>query len=187
LIDNLGIDGTFCATSQVVPGPLPEPIDLSNYNGGDRHLQGFDDEPVRITSVTFFEVDRNGTDYVNSTYQETNLEDGDIISFPSISSQLNTDQPLNEQLDVFPGGVSLRLIGPNADGDFVQMTVLWQYSLEECSAISLEVGDAIGWISLEEYIPPLNAFCPAAPSPAPPAPSAAVPSVAPSGRPSKVR
>ncbi|KAL7543445.1 hypothetical protein ACHAXR_012747 [Thalassiosira sp. AJA248-18] len=55
----------------------------------------------------------------------------------------------------------LVLFGINKDNIMVQNTVAWGYKLTECGVDSIDTGDAIGWISLEDYAPPRAAFCPA--------------------------
>lgn len=145
-----------------------------------RLAQGFDTTPTIITSVTFLEFDSDIEEIINqdSTYFETVLGDGNIISYPSISSQMDTTQPLSNQLELLPGAVMLVLFGVNKDNTVVQNTVAWGYNLTECSGEPLTTEDAIGWTSLEAYIPPKAAFCPAVTDMPTVSPSGGIPTTA---------
>lgn len=128
----------------------------------ERQLRVLDTTPLVITSVTFVEFDTKIEEIIqqDSTYFETEKYDGDTISFTSLTSTLDTDKPLSEQLDLLPGGVMLLMFGINADNVLVQNTAAWGYKLDYCDGESLRTGDAIGWMSLASDTPPWAAFCP---------------------------
>ena len=62
------------------------------------------------------------------------------------------------------------LFGTNAEGAVVQNTVAWGYDTSYCTGELLDTGDAIGWATFEDYVPPIESFCPkdtVSPTPAP--------------------
>ena len=100
-----------------------------------RQLQTLDTTPTIITSVTFLEADTTPQlNIINqdSTYFETSLSDGDVITYPSISAQLDVNMPIGDQLDRVPGGVILVLFGENAAGEVIQNRVAWGYVGNYC-------------------------------------------------------
>ncbi|KAL7527454.1 hypothetical protein ACHAWF_002185, partial [Thalassiosira exigua] len=130
----------------------------------------YDTTPVVVTSVTFLEADRSPDLNIinqNSTYFNVTLEDGALLTYPSVSAGLDPDVPLEEQTDLLPGGVMLILFGVNAEDTVVRNTVAWGYEANYCAGQPLEVGDSIGWVALEDFVPPDATFCPAVPTPAP--------------------
>jgi len=121
-----------------------------------------DTTPTIITSVTFLETDTTPELNVinqDSTYFEFTGTNGQIITYESISTQLNPSIPLSEQEDGVPGGVFMVLFGINAAGVVIQNTVAWGYTRNYCDGVPLNDDDAIGWITLDSYVPPYSAFC----------------------------
>jgi len=137
-----------------------------------RQLQ-LDTTPIIITSVTFLELDTTPQLNVinqDSTYFETSLSDGEVITYPSISAQLDVNKSLDEQLDLVPGGVQLILFGTNAAGEVIQNRLAWGYKRNYCNEEPLAVGNQIGWQSLDGYTSAFPEFCnavTASPTPAP--------------------
>ena len=70
----------------------------------ERHIQALDTQVTSVTSVTFLEFDADFNDIINqnSEYFETSLSNGEEITYPSISAQLDVDKPLDEQSDLVP-------------------------------------------------------------------------------------
>jgi len=70
----------------------------------DRHIQALDTQVTSVTSVTFLEFDADFNDIINqnSEYFETSLSNGEEITYPSISAQLDVDKSLDEQSDLVP-------------------------------------------------------------------------------------
>ena len=81
---------------------------------GQRALQN-DPTVEVVTSVTFVEFDSKIDSVLNqnSTYFKTELYDGDVITYPSISADIDYTKPLSEQTDLLPGGIMLILFGVN--------------------------------------------------------------------------
>ena len=140
-----------------------------------RQLQtdSLDTTPTTITSVTFLETDTTPElNIVNqdSTYFEIAGTNGQIITYESISAQLDPSKPLSKQEDDVPGGVILVLFGLNAANEVIQNRVAWGYTRNYCDGVPLNDDDAIGWVTLDSYDPPYSAFCEGvtdAPTPAP--------------------
>lgn len=135
-----------------------------------RMTQVLDTAPTTITSVTFVEADTTPKlNIINqdSTFFNTSLANGEILVFSSISSQLDSDTPIEDQMDLVPGGVILTLFGVNADNVVVQNTVAWGYDNDNCESERsksqpLAVGDSIGWVTLRDYTPAENKVLPTA-------------------------
>jgi hypothetical protein len=106
---------------------------------------------TEITSILFLEVDTTPElNIINqdSTYFTTNLEDGSVVAYTSISNQLDYTLPLEEQMEYVPGGVVVVLFGNDEDGNVVQNTVAWDYNMGNCESEPLTVGDTIGWVAI---------------------------------------
>ena len=70
--------------------------------------------PTTLTSMLFLEMDTSPTFSIlnqDSQYLNTNLPDGSIMTFDSISKNLNGSMTLEDQLEYLPGGVMLLLFG----------------------------------------------------------------------------
>ena len=107
--------------------------------------QGGEEEysPVNIVSIVFVEFDNSGYLNVlnmNGTYVSTDLADGAVIEFPSISKTQRSD---------IPGGVAMLLVGVDDEGGMVRNRLAWTYD-EDCdgSISPIVVGDAIGWVEI---------------------------------------
>ena len=127
-----------------------------------RSTQSLDPKPVTITSASFIEFDTSSDlNIINqdSTYFGTTLANGAVISYPSISNQLDLETPVEEQLDLLPGGVMVVLFGLNAQNVMVQNTIAWGYNVDSCASEPLQEGDRISWISLVDYQTPKAEVC----------------------------
>jgi len=122
----------------------------------ERIMQTKDPVPTKITSVTFVEFDNKIADIINqnSTYFDTELYDGDKITYPSIASKIDNTIPLSEQTDLLPGGIMLILFGINKDNVIVRNTIAWAYKLNDCIPVESQ-GDTIGWVKVDNYTPPV--------------------------------
>jgi len=132
-----------------------------------------DTTPTKITSVTFLETDTTADlNIINqdSTYFDFDGSNGDILEYTSISSTLDVNMPIDDQLDKVPGGVILVLFGENVAGEVIQNRVAWGYKRNYCNEEPVAAGMSIGWQSLDGYTPAFPEFCDAvtaSPTPAP--------------------
>ena len=106
--------------------------------------------PAYISSILFIEFDTSGLLTIineDDTYlTNANLSNGTLITYPSISAQLNTELPLDEQLDKVPGGAGLFIFANNEIGELVlRSRVVWEYDLN-CNVELNMVGESLGWI-----------------------------------------
>lgn len=129
---------------------------------------------IEIVSMQFIEFDATGFLIVlnqDDSYANTSLFDGDTISFDSISQNLTTNVPLEDQMEYLPGGVQLamtgrvirirdttteeeeeeELLGEDTTGEIeveeiVTMRASWSFS-NGCDAEPVMDGDAIGWVT----------------------------------------
>lgn len=129
-------------------------------------------ESIEIISVQFLEFDTSGNLIVinqDDSFSNTSLTNGDIISFKSISNDLDPEVAIGDQLDYLPGGVQLTVRGKvtNDAGEesVVSNRLTWSYT-NACDAMPIESGDAIGWLTTDEITPPSEDFCPAMAPPA---------------------
>lgn len=128
--------------------------------GRRRRAQDFDVAPTVLTSVTFLEFDFSVQRIINqnSSYFETTLSDGDVLTFASVSASLDAARPLAKQRDSVPGGIMLVLFGVNAADQIVQNTVAWSFDNINCEAFRTVEN---GWVVMNDFAPPKAAFCPA--------------------------
>lgn len=152
-----GIDGSLCyfgdangLESSILP------ITKSGYRifPQDRRRLQSSSAPavpiVEVTSILFLEVDTSPElNIINqdSTYFSSNLSDGSLITYDSVSKKLDYTVPLEDQMDLVPGGVVIVLFGTDEEGNTVQNTVAWDYG-GTCESEPLQNGDTIGWIVL---------------------------------------
>ena len=125
--------------------------------------QGLDTTPTVVTSVTFLEADTTpGLSIINqdSTYFDSTITDGQVLTYESVSANLDPDVPLEDQMDSVPGGVMLVLFGVNAEGQVVQNTVAWGYDADACEE-PFDGEANIGWLELGSYESASEVFCPA--------------------------
>eukprot|EP00985_Skeletonema_marinoi_P011727 scaffold5578_cov157-Skeletonema_marinoi.AAC.11 len=108
--------------------------------------------PTVVTSVDIFEYDTtNELTVINQEiFSNKSLSDGDIIEFTSISSKLDPNKPLQEQLEYFPGGLILRYTGVNSNNEDVINTFAWGYNIENCTTEQISSGDFIGWTIVDD-------------------------------------
>jgi len=211
-----GIDLTFCLLGthdgdtfrnrqRRLGGNNNDRRQLKNDNDkkGERHVKiDFDDKvtlvnkrqldggDIEIISIQFLEFDTSGRLIVlnqDDTYADTSLNNGDIVTFKSISRDLDPTLPIEDQLDVLPGGVQVTLRGKVMDkktGEekIVSNRITWSYT-NGCDVEPLNEGMGIGWTTIGELTPASSAFCsaPTVPTDAPttPAPITASPTPAP--------
>jgi hypothetical protein len=134
---NPGIDNAIC---QIITTPPDDSVDFST---------------LKVFDVQFLEVDTSGDLSVINQVDRFNvsLSDGDTITFDSVASNLNPNEPLADQLNYVPGGVLL-VLRARSDGSTVIVTnrPTWTYT-NSCESLPLSVGDAIDWVTLvsEQY------------------------------------
>jgi len=93
-----------------------------------------DTTPATKTSISFFEADTTAS--FNILYEEVTyfdmeggeLTDGDVLNYTSISSKLDSARPINDQMELVPGGVMLLFFGINDNNVVVQNTIAWGYT-----------------------------------------------------------
>jgi hypothetical protein len=113
--------------------------------------------PTSVELVEIWEVDSsNELNVINQEEYNQNFSDGDEFQFTSISSKLDPNKPLSEQLEYFPSGLILVLVGVNSDNEEVRNTII-----EDCTMEQITPGDYIGWITVADSTPASGAFCPA--------------------------
>ena len=108
---------------------------------------------IEVTSILFLEVDTTPElNIINqdSTYFTTNLPDGSVVTYTSISNQLDYTLPIEDQMEYVPGGVVIVLFGNNGNGNDVQNTVAWNYE-HDCANEPLSDGDTIGWVKIVSH------------------------------------
>lgn len=93
----------------------------------NRHLQGGGPaSPTRITSVNLIEIDAEGTVInVDDQYNNVNFQSGSSFDFESISSDLNANIPIEDQLELIPSTQILFMVGENARGEEVRGRFVW--------------------------------------------------------------
>eukprot|EP00984_Skeletonema_dohrnii_P012642 scaffold5156_cov92-Skeletonema_dohrnii-CCMP3373.AAC.4 len=138
-------------------------VDTSNEHGdyNQRALNSI--IPTVVTSVDIFEYDTtNELTVINQqVFSNQTLSNGDSIEFTSISSKLDPNKPLQEQLEYFPGGLILRYTGVNSNNEDVINTFAWGYNIEDCTTEQISGGDFIGWMIVDDVTAANGAFCPA--------------------------
>ena len=134
---------------------------FTNINSNHRALNSV--IPTIVTSVDIFEYDTtNELTVINQqVFSNQTLSNGDIIEFTSISSKLDPNKPLQEQLEYFPGGLILRYTGVNSNNEDVINTFAWGYNIEDCTTEQISGGDFIGWMIVDDVTAANGAFCPA--------------------------
>jgi len=122
---------------------------------------------IVITYIQFLEFDTSGNLIVinqdDTSYFNTSHVSGDIVTFRSISNDLDPDVPMEDQLDYLPGGVQLtlqgRLVeGGGAEDEIVSNRITWSYT-NACDAEPLAVGERIGWLTVDNLQPASGDFC----------------------------
>lgn len=84
--------------------------------------------------------------------REVSLYNGDVISFDSISNELDPSMTLEEQVDYVPGGVQVNLRGrietSKGSSEVVSQRLTWSYT-NQCfgDMLPVEDGDRLGWIT----------------------------------------
>lgn len=107
-----------------------------------------------MTSIQFYELAfvQGSLIIINrdtATYSNTNLTDGSLVTFTSISNQLDEASPFKDQIEYVPSRVHMVLKGEDAGGLTLLNLALWSYGGEgHCYSEPLSDGDTIGWIEL---------------------------------------
>ncbi|KAL3811357.1 hypothetical protein ACHAXA_000773, partial [Cyclostephanos tholiformis] len=117
-----------------------------------------------ISSVLFIEFDTSGTlNLINEDptyFADSNITEGMMFTYPSISQSLNTSLGLDEQLQYVPGGGGLFMFASNKEGEVILSNrVVWEFSGACDVAVEIE-GKNLGWIGFEETSPAKPEFCP---------------------------
>lgn len=105
--------------------------------------------PIKIVSIVFAEVNSDGSLVIinkDESFADADLGNGAIVEFDSISNTLDSNVVLQDQSDV-PGGVTVLLVGENADGKLVKTRMLWLYK-NDCDLVPLAETSDLGWISV---------------------------------------
>ena len=122
--------------------------------------------PVKIKDVEIWEFDSSGAYKVinKKSFSDQSLSDGDVIEFVSISSKLNPNIPLEDQLQYLPGGLILRYLGFNSNDEEVVNVMTLEYNVKDCTAEQITGGNFIGWLFVEDVTLASGAFCPVIPT-----------------------
>lgn len=119
--------------------------------------------PVVINSVSFIEIDAQGT-VINVFDGISNVEfvTGSSFSLESISSLLSPDVPIEDQLEFVPATAVLFLVGLNSAGEEVLGRFVLRYN-NSCSpdAVVVEEGDTLAWNEWSSVEEQPEVFCPA--------------------------
>ncbi|KAL7477230.1 hypothetical protein ACHAW6_003042 [Cyclotella cf. meneghiniana] len=118
--------------------------------------------PVEVISIQYLEFDASDTlnvTYTDDSYLSTSLVDGDTFEFYSQTSLPSNDETV--------GGASLILYGKNEDGELIRNRFFWTFEDCEAALNSVQSGDAIGWVNIDEVAGPYPKNCPAVPADSP--------------------
>ncbi len=104
----------------------------------------------------------------DDSYENITLRNGDVLSFDSISRDLDPGVSLEDQGDLVPGGAQVTLRGllevELEDGTSAEKVVnqrlTWAYT-NGCIDLPVEDGDRIGWIT---FVSDACGFCFALPT-----------------------
>jgi len=126
------------------------------------------DGGLEVISVQFLEFDTSGALVVlnqDDTYSNVSLANGDVFTFKSISSDLDPGVPIEDQLDLLPGGVQVTLRGrvfdeESQENKIVSNRITWSYD-NACDVVPITGGESIGWTTIEDVSPASDVFCPA--------------------------
>jgi hypothetical protein len=100
-------------------------------------------QPVIVDTVTILEL--NMEEVINSTNLNGPFEDGDVITYASISSYANLTEAY------FPFGIQMILSGENSDGATVINAVAIEYT-NNCDEWPVyPTGSSIGWVGIVSH------------------------------------
>lgn len=142
---NPGVEISLCFQEEVPSDPAQRALQDTT-----------DDDPVvEVFNAQFLEFDTKGDLTVinqDNTYNSTTLKDGAAMQFYSVSSMLDTQVPLADQMEkpaLVPGGASLILNGKTASGKVIRNRFFWLYNME-CGRDTnpVQVGNQIGWVKV---------------------------------------
>ncbi|KAL3775256.1 hypothetical protein ACHAW5_006014 [Stephanodiscus triporus] len=110
-----------------------------------------DTVPVAVYSIQFLEVDPdfNVINQDSSYVRDIDFVDGTVFTYASIIETSTT----------IPGGMNMVLRGVNAAGDPVRNVFTITYT-NDCGVPTFEVGDSIGWVIFEDFVPASEETCP---------------------------
>ena len=158
LKDNIGIENTLCIanrqTIEEVENEEGTRIRRDNNMPSKHQLHKM--TIIGIQFVEFSSEELTGDLIVinqNDQYSNTTLHDGDIVSFDSISSELDPNLSLEEQLYLVPGGVQIAMRGKLEDKDglieekIINQHVTWSYT-NACDVEPIEAEQSIGWVTV---------------------------------------
>ena len=88
------------------------------------------------------------------TYDESigDLSDGSVVTFISISNQLDPELPLEDQMQYVPLVVQIEIHGNYKDDYELLHEVTWIYDGSAYGQSPLILGDSIGWLELVSYL-----------------------------------
>ena len=142
-----GIDGSLCFFGEGSSTTFTSPEESTSS------LQVLTSPIIEVTSALFLEIDTTPEMNIikqDSTYFTTNLPGGSVVTFSSISNQLDYMLSIEDQMEYVPGGVVIVLFGNDRDGNVVQNTVAWDYD-HDCENEPLSDGNTIGWVKIVSH------------------------------------
>ncbi|KAL7463880.1 hypothetical protein ACHAXS_004231, partial [Conticribra weissflogii] len=180
---NDGGSGNEGGSTQTIDLPDGLPTDIpgftvtdGDFNTGNSGITDF--EPVVIDSIQFIEVDPqfNVINQDPSFVSGIAFQDGQEFNFTSVS--YFDARGKNATTSTVPGGMSMVLRGMNENGDRLRNVFTITYT-NDCQVETFSVGDAIGWVVLEDFIPASESTCDASFTDSPIAAPTSIPYTAP--------
>lgn len=126
-----------------------------------RRIATSDMVPVKVISIVFAEVNSDGSLLIinkNDTLSDVELENGAVVQFESVSSTLDSNVGIDDQLSKVPGGVTLLVVGKNANGELVKTRMLWLYN-NDCDVVPLTETAVLGWVTVDTLKKAFGEFC----------------------------
>jgi len=146
-----GFDDPYSNLAPQLEHPLPDLSEALRQSDDASEISA----PAFVSSILFIEFDSTGSLLIineDNSYLPTNLTNGAIISYDSISAQLNPSLPLEEQLDRVPGGAGLFVFGNNEQGDIIERgRFVWEFAPDNCGVVPMLTGEALGWIGFVRF------------------------------------
>jgi len=135
-------------------------VDIPSFSGteGDLNSGITDFEPVVIDSIQFIEVDPqfNVINQDPSFVAGITFEDGREFNYTSVS--FIDARGKNATTGTVPGGMSMVLRGTNKNGERLRNVFTITYT-NDCTVETFGVGDAIGWLEFEDFLPASDSTC----------------------------
>ena len=149
------------ATTEVPPGDGASDATPAVTSGSTVAVVGDDPGPVeRLVSAQFLEMDTSpDMNIINQNDEYIYIPDdpsdvSDVtLSYTSVSANLDPAVPLEDQLDLLPGGVILILVGRTAIGEIVRNRLMWTYTMG-CGEedLTVRVGEGLGWTMFVSFV-----------------------------------